>query len=262
MESSAPKLIDLTVTIEQDAVSELVPPKIEFRSHEGFGREFFKERFGVKEEELVYSRGLGPGEEIFTFMSHTGTHVDAPFHYGPVSADGSPAPAIDELPLEWFFADGVVLDLRHKRPREFITIDDLQRALHAIDYQLKPLDIVLLWTGTDAKLQSTDYFEQPGMGRDSTLWLVQEKGIRVIGIDAFGFDRPFAAMREDYQRTGDGRYIWPAHFAGIDAPYCQIEKLTNLGAIGRPHGFKVACFPIKVKGASAGFARVVAFVGA
>jgi kynurenine formamidase len=254
------RLVDLSVTIEHGAVTEIVPPSIEFRSHEGAGLEFFKQAFGVKEEDLVYSGGTAPGDEIFTFMSHTGTHVDAPFHYGPFSADGSPAPAIDELPLEWFYGDGVVLDLRHKRPREFIEVADLEQALERAEYELKPLDIVLLQTGCDAKLGSKDYFEQPGMGRESTLWLVQERGIRVIGIDAFGFDRPFAAMREDYQRTGDGRYIWPAHFAGIEAPYCQIEKLANLDALPRPHGFKVACFPIKVRRASAGFARVVAFV--
>jgi kynurenine formamidase len=246
------RLIDLSVTIEQDAVSEIYPPKIEFRSHEGAGLEFFKQVFGVAEEDLVYSGGTAPGDEIFTFMSHTGTHVDAPFHYGPRSAD--------ELPLEWFFSDGVVIELRHKQPREFITIQDIERALAKIEYELKPLDIVLLHTGTDAKLDSREYFEQPGMGRESTLWLVQEKGIRVIGIDAFGFDRPFAAMREDYERTGDGRFIWPAHFAGIEAPYCQIEKLANLDALPRAHGFKVACFPIKVKRASAGFSRVVAIV--
>jgi kynurenine formamidase len=254
------RLIDLSVTIEHDAVSELVPPKIEVRAHDGAGLELFKNAFGVREADLVFSGGLGPRDEIFTFMSHTGTHVDAPLHHGPRSADGTPAASIDELPLEWFFGDGVVLDLRHKQPGELIEIEDLRRALDAIDYELKPLDIVLLHTGTDRKLDSEEYFEQPGMGRESTLWLVRDRGIKVIGIDAFGFDRPFRAMREDYQRTGDGRYIWPAHFAGIEAPYCQIEKLANLHALPRPHGFKVACFPIKVKRASAGLARVVAFV--
>jgi kynurenine formamidase len=254
------QLIDLSVTIEHDAVSEIVPPKIEFRSHTGAGLEFFKEAFGIEESDLVWSGGTAPGDEIFTFMSHTGTHVDAPFHYGPTTADGSPAQSIDELPLEWFHGDGVLLDLRHKQPGDFIEIADLEEALAKIDYELKPMDIVLLWTGTDAKLRSREYFEQPGMGRESTLWLVQERGIKVIGIDAFGFDRPFRAMREDFERTGDGRWIWPAHFAGIEAPYCQIEKLANLGALPRPHGFKVSCFPIKVKRASAGFARVVAFV--
>jgi kynurenine formamidase len=254
------RLIDLSVTIEHDAVSELVPPKIDVRDHDAGGLEVFRTAFGARPEDLVYSGGLGPRDEILTVMSHTGTHVDAPLHYGPRSADGSPAASIDELPLEWFHGDGVVLDLRHKRPGEFIEVADLERALDAISYELKPMDIVLLHTGTDRKIDSKDYFEQPGMGRESTLWLVQEHGIRVIGIDAFGFDRPFRAMREDYERTGDGRYLWPAHFAGIEAPYCQIEKLANLDALPHPHGFTVSCFPIKLKRGSAGLARVVAFV--
>jgi kynurenine formamidase len=254
------RLIDLSVTIEEDAPSELVPPKIEFRAHDGAGLDFFKQAFGVTEEDLVYSGGTAPGDEIFTFMSHTGTHVDAPFHYAPVDGEGRPAKSIDELPLDWFFGDGVVLDLRHKQPGEYIQIADLEAALVGIEYELKPHDIVLLHTGCDKKIDSKEYFEQPGMGRESTLWLVQEKGIKVIGIDAFGFDRPFSAMKADFERTGDGRYVWPAHFAGIEAPYCQIEKLANLEALPRPHGFKVACFPVKVKRASAGFTRVVAFL--
>jgi kynurenine formamidase len=252
------QLIDLSVTIEEDAVSELVPPKIEFRSHTGAGLAFFKEAFGITEEDLVWSGGTAPGDEIFTFMSHTGTHVDAPFHYGPTSADGTPAKSIDELPLEWFHGDGVLLDLRHKEPGDFIEVSDLEEALSKIDYELKPMDIVLLWTGTDRKLHSKEYFEQPGMGRDSTLWLVQEKGIKVIGIDAFGFDRPFRAMREDFERTGDGKWIWPAHFAGIEAPYCQIEKLANLDQLPRPSGFTVMAFPVNLRGTSAAWSRVVA----
>jgi kynurenine formamidase len=252
------RLVDLSVPIEADAPFEAFPVKVEFRSHDGAGLEFFRQRFGVTQADLVYSGGRGAGDEMLTLLSHSGTHVDAPFHYGPIS-EGRPAATIDELPLEWFFSDGVVLDLRHKRPRETIEISDLEAALTAISYELRPLDIVLLQTGCDRKLDSAQYFEQPGMGRESTLWLV-DQGIRVIGIDAFGFDRPFEAMAEDFRRTGDGRHIWPAHFAGITRSYCQIEKLANLDRIGRPHGFRVAAFPVKIRRASAGFARVVAFV--
>jgi kynurenine formamidase len=252
------RLVDLSVSIEHEASFEMFPVKIEFRSHEGEGLAFFKEKFGVREEDLVYSGGRAAGDEMLTLLSHSGTHVDAPFHYGPQS-EGAPAATIDELPLEWFFGEGVVLDLRHKQPRDFIEISDLEAALEAAGHELAPLDIVLLHTGCDLKMGSAEYFEQPGMGRESTLWLV-EQGIKVIGIDAFGFDRPFAAMAEDFARTGDGRYIWPAHFAGITRSYCQIEKLAHLEAIGRPTGFKVAAFPVKIRGASAGFARVVAFV--
>jgi kynurenine formamidase len=252
------RLVDLSVPIEHAAPFEAFPVEIEYRPHDGFALDLFKSQFGVSEDDLVYSGGLGAGEELLTLVAHAGTHVDAPWHYGPVS-EGKPAATVDELPLEWFFADGVVLDLRHKRSGEEITIADLEAALAAIDYELRPLDIVMLWTGSGERLYDGDYFEQPGMGRESTLWLV-ERGIRVIGIDAFTFDRPFAAMAEDFRRTGDGRFIWPAHFAGITRTYCQIEKLANLGAIGRAHGFKVAAFPVKIARGSAGWARVVALV--
>lgn len=42
--------------------------------------------------------------------------------------------------------------------------------------------------------------------------------------------------------------------------YCHIEKLANLDQLPKPFGFKVACFPIKITGASAGWCRVVAMV--
>jgi kynurenine formamidase len=44
-----------------------------------------------------------------------------------------------------------------------------------------------------------------------------------------------------------------------DLPYSQIERLTNLGALAAT-GFTVACFPLKIKRASAGLARVVAIL--
>jgi hypothetical protein len=56
-------------------------------------------------------------------------------------------------------------------------------------------------------------------------------------------------MRADYERTGDGRFIWPAHFAGVTREYCQIEKLANLDLLPAPHGFYVSCLPVKIAGA-------------
>ena len=41
---------------------------------------------------------------------------------------------------------------------------------------------------------------------------------------------------------------------------CHMEKMANLSAIGRPHGFQVSCFPVKIKGASAGWIRPVAII--
>jgi kynurenine formamidase len=252
------RLIDLSVPLEHAAAGEPLPAQIRYATHDGEGLRQMTQLLRVRPEDLVYSGGRGWAVEEVQAITHTGTHVDAPYHYGPV-AEGRPARRIDEVPLEWCFAPGVVLDVRHKGNGEFITVADLEAALAGIGYRLSPLDIVLLQTGADQRLGSPEYFHQPGLGREGVLWLV-EQGVRVIGIDAYTLDRPFASMAADYHRTGDGRFIWPAHFAGLTREYCQIEKLANLDQLPRPYGFHVSCLPVKIKGASAGWCRAVALV--
>jgi kynurenine formamidase len=39
-----------------------------------------------------------------------------------------------------------------------------------------------------------------------------------------------------------------------------MEKMANLADIGKSYGFVVCCFPIKIKGASAGWTRPVAII--
>jgi kynurenine formamidase len=252
------RMIDLSVPLEHNAASEPLPAKIRYIRHDGEGRAQMQQFFGVNPADLIWSNGLGWAIEEIQAITHTATHVDAPYHYGPLS-EGKPARTIDQVPLEWCFAPGVVLDVRHKAASEFITVTDLETALAQIGYVLQPFDIVLLHTGADKRLGSPAYFAQPGLGREGVLWLV-EQGVRVIGIDAYTLDRPFANMVADYRRTGDGRFIWPAHFAGITREYCQIEKLANLDQIPRPHGFYVSCLPVKIQGASGGWCRAVALI--
>jgi kynurenine formamidase len=251
------RLIDLSVPLEDGAVSEPFPPRIRYATPEGEGRLQLQKVFGVRPEDLVYSGGLGWAVEEVQAITHTGTHVDAPYHYGPVS-EGRPARRIDEVPLEWCFAPGVVLDVRDREPGSLVTVADLEERLNRIGHVLRPLDIVLLQTGADRRLDSPAYFAQPGLGREGVLWLVQQ-GVRVIGIDAYTLDRSFADMTADYRRTGDGRHIWPAHFAGLTREYCQIEKLANLDRLP-PRGFWLSCLPVKIKGASAAWCRAVALV--
>ena len=258
MDQKEAVIIDLSVPLEHDAVSEPYPAKIRYVTHGAEGLAQMREAFGVTEADLVWSGGKGWAIEHIEAITHTGTHVDAPYHYAATS-EGKPARRIDELPLEWFYSDAVVLDFRTKPAGAEITPTDIEAALAAIGYTLKPLDIVLIQTGADKRIATRDYFAQPGLGRDAVIWLA-DRGVRVIGIDAYTLDRPFAAMVADFKRTGDGRHIWPAHFAGIDREYCQIEKLANLDQLPRPFGFKLSCFPVKIKGASAGWCRAVAIV--
>ena len=251
------RLIDLSVALQNDAAGELIPPKIDYIGHEA-GAQAMLQIFGCKREDLVYSQGKGWAVENIAASSHTGTHIDAPYHYGRTS-EGRPARRIDEVPLEWCFSPGVLFDMRHKAAGELITIADLQHALIEMSYVLKPRDIVLLHTGAAKRWQTKEYFDQPGLDRDGTLWLV-EQGVRIIGIDAWTLDRSFSSIVEEFKSTGDGRIIWAAHFAGLTREYCQIEKLTNLDLIPNPYGFYVSCLPVKIKGASAGWCRAVALV--
>jgi kynurenine formamidase len=191
--------------------------------------------------------------------AHSGTHVDAPWHYFP-TAGGKRARTIDEIPLDWFFSDGVTLDMRHKTNGSAINIDDLEQALSNIDYQIKPWDIVLIQTGADKHWGKPEYFEAGcGMTMKSTLWLI-DQGVRVMGIDAWGWDRPFWALKEEFRQTGNSDILWEGHRAGMESEYCHIEKLANLDKIPQPFGFKVACFPVKLSGGSAGWCRAVAII--
>ena len=122
------------------------------------------------------------------------------------------------------------------------------------------MDIVLVQTGADEAWGTESYLVKgAGMDRESTLFLT-EKGVKVVGIDAWSWDRPLPFLAKEFQETGDPKVIWEAHFAGIDIGYCHMEKMANLSAIGRPHGFQVCCFPVKIKNASAGWTRPVAII--
>jgi len=122
---------------------------------------------------------------------------------------------------------------------------------------LKPLDIVLICTGRDVNYNDPDYmFKGPGVTQEATEWLY-EQGIRVMGIDAWGWDAPFSHTRVRWEETHDPSIIWEGHYAGRDIPYCHMEKLCNLEQLPAD-GFMVACFPHKVKSGSGGWTRAVA----
>jgi kynurenine formamidase len=202
--------------------------------------------------------GLGWANDTIALSTHGTTHVDAPWHYAPTS-EGQRARTIDQLPLEWFYGDGVVLDFRHKGHGEAIEVADLEAALAAIGYALKPRDIVLIRTGGDQRLGTREYFTHgAGMSAAGTLWLINQ-GVKLMGIDGWGWDVALSVQAQQAKATGRNDIFWAAHYVGIDREYCQIERLANLGALP-PFGFKVCAFPLKVVGGSAGPARVVALV--
>lgn len=200
--------------------------------------------------------GLGWANDHISLSTHGTTHVDAPWHYAPTS-EGKPARTIDELPLEWFYGDGVVVDVTDKPDGSAVTVEDLENALAG--HEIRPGDIVLFRSGGDRRLGTRAYFTQGvGVSAEATRWLL-DRGVRVVGTDCWGWDRPLHLQAAEAKETGKNDVFWAAHYVGVDREYCQIERLANLDRLPR-HGFKVCCFPLKVQGGSAGPARVVALV--
>jgi kynurenine formamidase len=228
----------------------------EFNRHEI--RYLYPEQ-AVAEAERRWGLGAGhwPGgvafqAELATLTTHSGTHVDAPAHYGP--ALSGKAITVDELPLSWCFGPGVLLDMRDKDRVDGIRAPDLEAELRRIGHELQPLDVVLVMTGTDLRQPGYEN-AHAGLRRDATELLV-DAGVRLIGIDAWGLDRAFDVMAEEARR-GEVQ-AWESHLLGREKPYAQIERLANLDRLPRPTGFEVYAFPFKIEGAGAAWARVVA----
>jgi kynurenine formamidase len=246
-------VIDLSVPVE-DNPSEPIRPQVDFEDHDRTAP-LVAGIFGCEVSDLP--DGKGWASETVTLITHAGTHVDAPYHYFP-TCGGERARTIDELPLDWFVRPGVRLDLREVERGAEITPEHLERALGG--HELAPLDIVLLWTGAEDAWGTPEYVGAgSGLGRNGTLWLL-DRGVKVIGTDAWGLDRPLLDLRADFERDRDPSALWAAHRVGIEREYCQIEKLHNLGALPGMAGFTVSCLPVKVAGASAGWCRAVAVV--
>jgi cyclase len=93
----------------------------------------------------------------------------------------------------------------------------------------------------------------------SALEYILDRGIKIIGIDALGFDRPYSFMMKDYRTFQKSDYLWPAHFYGRKKEYAHIERLANLDKLP-PFGFTVSCFPVKITKTGAAWARVVALI--
>ena len=252
------KIVDLSASIEPTpddfAGPDFLRTEIVYFDHQQ-GAQQIEQMMKVPKELLRDGEGWTV-EEFRRFGTHNTTHLDAPWHYNSTIA-GEPAATIDELPLEWFFQDGVVLDMRHKGAGNPMTAGDAQDALSAIDYQLKPLDIVLVRTDCDAYYHQPDYLQRGcGVTAEATHWLY-EQGVRVMGIDAWGWDRPLHLQAQEAIERGEPGIFWQAHQA--DLAYSQIERLVNLAALPA-HGFKVSCFPLKLRRGSGAPARVVAIL--
>jgi kynurenine formamidase len=251
------RIIDLSVPIENDVASdpEGYRPRINYIDHQQSVSEIIDFFPGLRPDQLP--DGEGWAIERIALTTHNGTHLDAPYHFASTMDGGKRAITIDEVPLDWCFRPGVKLDFRHLPAGYVATAGDVRAELDRIGHRLAPLDIVIVNTAAGARYGADDYVVSGcGMGREATLFLL-EAGVRVTGTDAWSWDAPFPFTRERFEQTGDASLIWEGHRAGREIGYCHLEKLHGLEQLPDA-GFTIACFPVKIRAASAGWTRAVA----
>jgi len=179
---------------------------------------------------------------VLMIGDHVGTHVDAFKHM-----DRDPgAPAIDEMPLDKFCAEGLCLDLRHIPPKGNIEIADLEAALKKTGLSIQSGDAVLLCTGHHKRTYGTPEFltDFSGLTRESATWLGRH-GISLFGVEAVS---PGTVGANNYA----------VHRVCAELRFTHIENLCNLEALLGQGRFLLVALPLKIRGGSGSPVRAVA----
>jgi kynurenine formamidase len=170
----------------------------------------------------------------YTFVNHTGTHVDAPAHQ---IAGGA---TLDDIPLEHLVTEAVTIDVTGHPPGP-VGLSAVGRFLP----QLRRNDIVLFRSGNSANWGADAYWHG---------WCYPDAAASAAfvetGVSGVGFDGPSADPVDtlDYEL----HRIWLSGGAII------LENLTGLDQL--PARCRIVVAPLKVSGANGGPARVLAFV--
>jgi kynurenine formamidase len=176
------------------------------------------------------------------FSIHTGTHVDAPYHFIPKGK------TVDQVSLDRLIGPAIKIDLRRKiRAKEPITIEDIRSSPNFRERDLRG-KIVVLHTGWNRRMfgKPNYYLENPWLATETARWLAS-KSIRALALDT-PQDRV-----QGPPRPGD----FPVHRTFLKKGIPFIEHLANLERVKRRE-FTLIALPIKIKGGDGAPARAVA----
>ena len=159
--------------------------------------------------------------------THSGTHVDAPYHFVPTGAK------VDELPLEILTGKARVVSLP---AREAVDRADLE----ALDLR-DDLRLLVRTRNSGQARQGEFRSDFVHLTPEAASYLVQV-GIKLVGWDALSIEKY-------------GSADFPAHHALLGAGVIVVEGL-DLSQV-EPGEYELLCLPLKVAGGDGAPARVI-----
>jgi len=213
------KIIDLTLTVSDEIPTFPGSPQPSFIPWEN-----------VKED--------GYNLELLFLSTHTGTHMDAPYHFLEKGAK------IHEISLKKLVSETVLIKSK-KNDGESITKTDIQK-FEKKHGKIVSFSSVIFYTGWQRNLQKKYYFtKNPGLSVSAAKYLASKK-INLVGIDSpsidLGKDSKFS-VHQIFAKKG----------------ILIVENLANLEKI-KSSKFHLVVLPLKLKNATGSPVRAIAFV--
>jgi len=175
--------------------------------------------------------------ELLFLSSHSGTHIDAPFHFVENGA------RIHEISVSRLVGMAILIKLQ-KKANQSISKNDIinfEKKHHIITKN----SIVIFSTGWHKNLNKKNYFEKnPGLSTSAAKYLASKK-INLVGIDSPSID---LGSEKDFS----------VHHILLKNNILIVENLTNLKKIQGIH-FNLVVLPLKLKNATGSPVRAIAF---
>lgn len=202
----------------------------------------------------IEDKNMGPRPKgyhayTWTLAEHTGTHMDAPLHFGGKYS-------ADQLPITDLYGPLSVIDIRAKARSDAdarLTPDDI-RSWEKKHGPLPVGGIVAMFTGweefvTSDKFRNADakgVMHFPGFHEETPDFLLKERQIKGICVDTLSLD---------YGPTTD----FPVHCRWLSAGHWGMECVARLGSLPPTGATLIAAGPM-IAGASGGPSRVLALI--
>jgi len=205
---------------------------------------FYKNEFQPPVFSVFRHPAITPPEDGFvthvSFITHMGTHVDAPRHFRP---DGQ---TVDEIPPDRWLGEGPVMGIPKEAFGEVTAAD-----LEATGMEVRPGDIVAINTGwhhrysppgVDAEAAKTYMETGPGLCRESAQWLVDHGAVTVM-IDAPAIDSavhmPYGDCTLESHMT-----LFAQNVPAVEGLGGELDAVTGRRCL-------ISCAPVRYRGGDA-----------